>query len=62
MHPQVLQSLAATPITDWALGGNFTAADVVFGGTLALFCGFNLMTASPKVASYVERIKSRTAY
>lgn len=51
-----------TPATDWALGETFTAADVVFGGTLALFCGFNMMTASPKVASYVERIKSRTAY
>lgn len=51
-----------TPATDWALGETFTAADVVFGGTLAFFCGFNMMTASPKVASYVERIKSRTAY
>lgn len=51
-----------TPATDWALGEKFTAADVVFGGALAFFCGFNMMTASPKVASYVERLKSRTAY
>ena len=51
-----------TPGSGWALGDRFTAADVVFGGTLAFFCGFNMMTPSPKVASYVERIKSRGAY
>ena len=51
-----------TPGSGWALGAQFTAADVVFGGTLAFFCGFNMMTPSPKVASYVERIKSRSAY
>ncbi len=53
---------AMTPGSGWALGERFTAADIVFGGTLAFFCGFNMMTPSPKVASYVERIKSRTAY
>jgi len=51
-----------TPDSGWALGEQFTAADVVFGGTLAFFCGFNMMTPSPKVASYVERIRSRKAY
>ena len=51
-----------TPGTGWALGETFTAADVVFGGTLAFFSDFNMMTASPKVASYIERLKSRTAY
>lgn len=51
-----------TPDTGWTIGDKFTAADVVFGGTLAFFCDFNMMTASPKVVSYVERIKSRTAY
>jgi len=51
-----------TPDTDWALGARFTAADVVVGGTLAFFCGFNMMTASPKVANYVERIGSRAAF
>ncbi|MEO0376810.1 MAG: glutathione S-transferase family protein [Cyanobacteria bacterium P01_A01_bin.17] len=61
--PRVMAAVESmTPATDWALGETFTAADVVFGGTLAFFCGFNMMTASPKVASYVERIKSRTAY
>ena len=51
-----------TPDTGWALGETFTAADVVFGGTLATFCDFNMMAASPKVSSYVERLKSRPAY
>lgn len=51
-----------TPDTGWALGERFTAADIVFGGALAFFCGFKMMTASPKVASYVERIRSRPAY
>ena len=51
-----------TPDTDWALGARFTAADVVFGGTLAFFCSFNMMTPSPKVANYVERIESRAAF
>jgi len=51
-----------TPGTRWALGEQFTAADIVFGGALAFFCGFNLMSASTKVSSYIERIKSRAAY
>ncbi|MEE8509181.1 MAG: glutathione S-transferase family protein [Myxococcota bacterium] len=51
-----------TPETGWALGEKFTAADVVFGGALAFFSGFEMMKASPKVAAYVERIKARPAY
>ena len=51
-----------TPETGWALGEKFTAADVVFGGALAFFSGFEMMKASPKVAVYVERIKARPAY
>ncbi len=46
----------------WALGEEFTTADVVFGGALAFFSGFNMMKASPRVAAYVERIKARPAY
>ncbi len=51
-----------TPEAGWALGDQFTAADVVFGGALALFSDMNMMKASPKVAAYVERIKTRPAY
>ncbi len=51
-----------TPAADWALGEQFTAADVVFGGALAFFVGFKMMEASPKVAAYMERLKARPAY
>ena len=51
-----------TPETGWALGEQFTAADVVFGGALALFSSLKMMELSPKVAAYVERIKTRPAY
>ncbi len=51
-----------TPETGWELGDRFTAADVVFGGALAFFAGFNMMEASPKVAAYLDRIKARPLY
>lgn len=52
-----------TPETDWALGPDFTAADIVFGGTLDFAVQFGWLTSpSPKVAAYVQRIKSREAY
>lgn len=52
-----------TPETDWALGKQFTAADVVFGGTLDFSMQFGwLESPSPKVAAYVKRIKARPGY
>ena len=51
-----------TPEADWALGEQFTAADIVFGGLLDFSIAFNLIEASPKVAAYIERIRSRPAY
>lgn len=51
-----------TPETGWALGDRFTAADVVFGGTLDFSIRFGWIEASPKVAAYVERIRARPAY
>ncbi len=51
-----------TPKAGWALGDQFTAADVVFGGTLDFSIRFNWTKASPKVAAYVERIRARPAY
>ena len=51
-----------TPDSGWALGEKFTAADIVFGGTLAFFSGFKLLKASPRVEAYIDRIKARPHY
>ncbi len=54
---------AMTPEREWALGAAFTAADVVFGGTLDFALQFGwLPEPSNKVADYVARIKQRDAY
>jgi len=54
---------AMTPTSDWALHSGFSAADVVFGGTLSFAVQFGwLESPSPKVAAYVERIRQRPAY
>lgn len=61
--PRVLDTIETmTPDVDWALGKQFTAADIVFGGLLDFSVAFNLIEASPKVAAYVERIRNRSAY
>ena len=61
--PRVLETIESmTPQTDWALGEQFTAADVVFGGLLDSLVTYNLMEASPKVAAYVARIRQRRCY
>lgn len=52
-----------TPDTDWALGGEFTAADIVFGGTLDFFIQTgSLEEPSDKQRAYVRRLKDRPAY
>jgi len=52
-----------TPLSDWVLGSQFSAADVVFGGTLDFAVQFGwLESPSPRVAAYVRRIKDRPAY
>ncbi len=62
--PRVMATVESmTPEAGWALGEQFTAADVVFGGTLDFAVQFGwLEKPSPKVAAYVERIKARPAY
>ena len=52
-----------TPEEEWVLGDQFTAADVVFGGTLdfAVQLGW-LESPSSKVTAYIRRIKGRPAY
>ena len=52
-----------TPDEGWALGDQFTAADVVFGGTLGFAVQFGwLQSPSPKVAAYIQRLKDRPAF
>ncbi len=52
-----------TPESDWVLGSQFSAADVVFGGFLNFAIQFHMLKSpSPKVAAYVGRIKARPAY
>ncbi|MEO9943881.1 MAG: glutathione S-transferase family protein [Paraglaciecola sp.] len=61
--PRVLSTIELmTPTSNWALGEKFTAADVVFGGLLDSFVTFNLIKASPKVESYIARIRQRPCY
>ena len=51
-----------TPQADWILGKQFSAADVVYGGLLDSSIVFGILTASPKVMSYVARLRARSAY
>ncbi len=61
--PRILETIEAmTPDKDWALGEQFTAADVVFGGLLDFAMVFNWVVASPKVSNYVARIRQRPCY
>ena len=54
---------ALTPEQGWAMGEQFTAADVVFGGTVDFAIQFGwLNSPSAKVAAYVQRLKQREAY
>ena len=54
---------ALTPETRWALGEQFTAADVVFGGMLDFTVQFGLLPEpSAEVMAYLERLRARAAY
>lgn len=53
---------AMTPENGWALGERFTAADVVFGGTLDFLVVLSGLEPSPRVAAYLERLRGRPAY
>ncbi|RPJ65478.1 glutathione S-transferase family protein [Alteromonas sediminis] len=53
---------AMTPKSDWTLGDEFTAADVVFGGFLDSAVTFGMLAPSPKVEAYISRIQQRPAY
>ena len=51
-----------TPEAGWAVGEQFTAADVIFGGWLDFSTRVNWMKASPKLEAYLERIRARPVY
>ena len=52
-----------TPETDWVMGSQFTAADVVFGGTLDFSIQFGwVKSPTAKLTNYVRRIKDRPIY
>lgn len=54
---------AMTPAEDWIFGQQFTAADVVFGGTVDFAMQFGwLSDPTDKVRQYVVRLKQRAAY
>ncbi len=54
---------AMTPESDWILGKQITAADLVFGGTLDSSMQFGLLEKpSSKVIDYVGRLRARDAY
>ena len=55
----VMDRLNAGP---YLLGDRFTAADILYGTTFALFKGSPLMSPSPVMDAYVDRIISRPAY
>lgn len=45
----------------WLLGERFTAADVLWGNALGWITGFGMLEATPAIASYIERVRTRPA-
>jgi glutathione S-transferase len=59
MMPAVLARLSHGP---YLLGDNFSAADVLYGTSFALFARSELLPKSPLVDAYVQRIVTRPAF
>jgi glutathione S-transferase len=59
MMPVLLTRLARAP---YLLGDNFSAVDVLFGTSFALFAQSDLMPKSPVLDAYVQRIVTRPAF
>lgn len=57
--PAVLQRLARGP---YFLGERFSAADVLYGTTFAMFGQSAFLPKSPVIEAYVQRVVSRPAY
>jgi glutathione S-transferase len=43
-------------------GDRFTAADILYGGTFALFLGNPMLPETPPIANYVKLCTERPAY
>jgi glutathione S-transferase len=54
-----VQKLANYP---YLLGDRFSAADILYGTTFAMFSQGPLMPSSPVIAEYVKRVTARPAY
>lgn len=57
--PWVIRQLEAGP---YFLGDRFSAADVIYGSTFALFLGNPMLPESPVLRDYVARLTARPAY
>lgn len=57
--PWVIGQLERGP---YFLGERFSAADVIYGATFALFLGNPLLPETPLLRSYVDRLTARPAY
>jgi glutathione S-transferase len=57
--PHVIAALEKGP---YLLGEQFSAADVLYGGTLAMFSGSPMLPANPAIEAYVKRCTERPAY
>lgn len=56
-----IQSLV--PTRDWVLGEQFSAADLVFGGTLDFSVQLGWVeNPSDEISAYIQRLKARPAY
>lgn len=61
-HEAMMNTIeAAVSRGPFLLGDMFSIADVVFGGTLRYMVRFKMMTPSPAVAAYIERLDARPA-
>jgi glutathione S-transferase len=60
-HEAMLASLDTAVTGDYLLGDTFSMADVVFGGTLRYMTQFKLLSPSPVVKAYLDRLDARPA-
>jgi glutathione S-transferase len=59
MLPVLLARLQAAP---YLLGEGFTALDVLYGSTFALFARSDILPRSPLIEAYVQRLIARPAF
>jgi glutathione S-transferase len=57
--PEIIKALTAGP---YLLGEKFSAADVLYGTTFAMFAQSPMLPKSPVIDDYVKRVVARPAY